>query len=143
MKKMCQNALGLVLSLGLLFCLTACGGGETTGSLWEGATYTEDTKLGDGSTEFTFAVTAEEKTVTVTVATDETVLGDALQELELIAGEEQAFGLYVKEVNGIRADYDLDKAYWALTVGGETAMSGVDGIEIVAGEVYGMVYTKG
>ena len=143
MKKMCQKALALMVCLVLLFCLTACGGGETTGNLWDGATYTEDTKLGDGSTEFTFAVTAEDKTVTFTVATDETVLGDALLEHDLIAGEEQAFGLYVKEVNGIRADYDLDKAYWSLTVGGETAMAGVSDTEIVAGEQYGMVYTKG
>ena len=143
MKKMCQSALGLVLSLGLLFSLAACGGGETTGEVWETAVYTEDTKLGEGATEFTFAVTADEKTVTFTIATDETVLGDALLEQDLIAGEEQTYGLYVKEVNGIRADYDLDKAYWSLTVGGETAMAGVDGIEIAAGEAYGMVYTKG
>lgn len=143
MKTMCQKALGLLVCLGLLFCLTACGGGETTGSLWEGATYTENTKLGDGSTEFTFAVTAEEQTVTITVATDETVLGDALLEHGLVAGEEQAYGLYVKEVNGIRADYDLDKAYWSFTIGGETAMAGVSDTEIVAGEQYGMVYTKG
>jgi hypothetical protein len=85
----------------------------------ENALYTENTKVGDGSTEFTFEVTAGEKSVVFTVATDEKVLGDALQEYGLIAGEEQAFGLYVKEVNGIRADYDLDKAYWSLQKNGE------------------------
>lgn len=143
MKTMCQKALGLLLSLGLLCCLAGCGGGETAGDVWEAAAYTEDTAIGEGSTQFTLDVTAEDKTVTLTVSTDKTVLGDALLEHGLIAGEVQAYGLYVKEVNGIRADYDLDKAYWSLTVDGEAAMAGVDGIEVAAGGRYGLVYTKG
>ena len=143
MKTMCQKALGLFVCLGLLLCLAGCGGSEAAGDVWESATYTEAVALGEGNTQFLLDVTAQDKTVTFTVSTDEEILGDALLAYGLIAGEEQTYGLYVKEVNGIRADYDLDKAYWALTVAGETAMSGVDGVEIVAGEQYGLVYTKG
>ena len=66
----------------------------------------------------------------------------ALLEQELIVGEELPFGLYVTEVNGMRADYDLDKAYWMLTVGGVPAATGVDGTEVTAGECYAFVYTE-
>ena len=140
MKTMCQKALGLILCLGLLFCAAGCGG-ETANEIWKNALYTEDTTLGEGATEITFEVVAEGKTVVFTICTDQTVLGDALLEQELIVGEELPFGLYVTEVNGMRADYDLDKAYWMLTVGGSPAATGVDGTEVTAGECYAFVYT--
>ena len=141
MKAMCQKALGLILCLGLLFCAVGCGGGAT-GELWKNAHYTQDTALGEGATEIKFEVVTEEKTVTFTICTDQAVLGDALLEQELIVGEELPFGLYVTEVNGMRADYDLDKAYWMLTVGGVPAATGVDGTEVTAGECYAFVYTE-
>lgn len=143
MKKGWKRVPELLLCLALLFCLAACGGGTAAEDIWQNALYTEDTRLGEGSTEFTLTVTAGEKSVNFTVCTDQTVLGDALLEQGLIAGEEGPYGLYVKEVNGIRADYDQDKAYWAFLIGEETAMTGVDGAEIAPGEVYQLVYTRG
>ena len=56
--------------------------------------------------------------------------------IELIAGEKSAYGLYVKTVNGISADYDKDKTYWAFYVNGSYASSGVDTTPIKEGEVY-------
>ena len=63
-------------------------------------------------------------------------------EHELISGEESQYGLYIKSVNGIVADYDVDASYWAFYVDGEYAMSGVDTTEIAEGKVYQLVYTK-
>ena len=57
-------------------------------------------------------------------------------ELDLIAGEDGEFGLYVKKVNGITADYDVDQTYWAFYINGEYAMSGVDKTTIAVGESY-------
>ena len=69
-------------------------------------------------------------------------MGDALLELKLIDGEESQYGLYVKTVNGVTADFDKDKEYWAFYVNGEYAMSGVDTTEIEAGATYSFKVEK-
>ena len=95
--------------------------------------------LGEGATEFTFlAADLEGNETTFHIHTDKTLVGEALQELGLIEGEEGDFGLYVKTVNGLTLDYDKDGAYWAFYIDGEYAMSGVDVTEIVPGTTYEM-----
>ena len=76
------------------------------------------------------------------IHTDKQIVGEALQELELIAGEDGQYGLYVKTVNGITADYDKDGAYWAFYVNGEYAQSGVDTTKITEGESYSFKVEK-
>ena len=66
---------------------------------------------------------------------------DVLYE-KLIEGEEGPFGLYVKKVNGVEADFDKDGTYWAFYINGEYAMSGVDTTKITEGEQYKLEYTK-
>mgnify|MGYP001132635739 CR=1 FL=1 len=112
-------------------------------ALWQTATYTEDKELGEGSKTVAVEIKAEDKAITVTLHTDAETLGDALLEHELIAGDESEYGLYVKAVNGIKADYDTDKAYWAFYQNGEYMNTGVDGTNITGGEHYELVYTKG
>lgn len=107
------------------------------------AAYTSDTELGSGSKTLTVSVTDNEnKTVKFTIRTDKSTVGDALAEHNLIAGDEGEYGLYVKTVNGIRADYDTDGAYWGFFRGGEMMMTGVDGTEFADGDSYELVYTK-
>ena len=97
----------------------------------------EATELGQGSKKFDFTVTdGEGKETKFVISTDKATVGEALLELELIKGEEGAYGLYVKTVNGITVDYDKDGKYWAFYVDGEYAMSGVDTTEIEEGKVY-------
>ena len=94
-------------------------------------------KLGEGKTQFNFTVVDKDgKETAFDIHTDKTTVGDALLELGLIAGEEGAYGLYVKQVNGITADYDVDQTYWAFYINGEYAMSGVDKTSIEAGASY-------
>ena len=69
-------------------------------------------------------------------------MGDALLELGLIEGEEGAYGLYVKKVNGITADYDTDQTYWAFYINGEMAMTGVDATDVEAGATYSFKVEK-
>lgn len=95
------------------------------------------TVLGEGKTQFTFKVVDKDGNETVfEINTDKTTVGDALLELELIEGEAGDYGLYVKKVNGIVADYDADQTYWAFYINGEYAMSGVDMTEIENGAEY-------
>ncbi len=126
----------------LCFCVAACGAKTAAENLWNGATYTEDTELGNGAKTLLVEVEAQEKSVLFTIHTDAKTVGDALTEHKLISGEEGAYGLYVKKVNGIVADYDKDQSYWAFNKEGEAMMTGVDGTEFSDGEQFELVYTK-
>ena len=116
-------------------------GGEPEG-LWKNATYLKDTEFGTGSKTIAVEVKVEDKSVTFTIHTDKETLGDALLEHNLIAGEEGMYGLYVKTVNGMLADYDIDASYWSFYKGGEMMMTGVDGESISGGEHYEIIYAK-
>lgn len=100
-------------------------------------------ELGEGKTSFDFEVTDKDGNLEkFVISTDKTVVGDALKELGLIEGDESEYGLYVKKVNGIVADYDLDKTYWAFYIDGEMAPTGVDSTEIEAGKTYAFKVSK-
>lgn len=93
--------------------------------------------LGEGKTSFDFSVTyANGTTDTFVIKTDKKTVGDALLALELIKGEEGAYGLYVKTVNGVTLDFDKDQMYWAFYEDGAYAMAGVDSTEIKSGVKY-------
>lgn len=99
-------------------------------------------QLGDGQTSFPFTVVdLEGIEVAFEISTDAETVGDALQEVSLIAGEEGPFGLMVAEVNGQRHIYE-EGSYWAFYVDGEYAMTGVDETPIEAGKDYSFRATK-
>ena len=125
----------------LMLCLTACSTVDAEG-LWENATYRRDKTFGNGEKTVTVEVKAGDDSVTFTIKTDKDTLGEALLDHGLIDGDQGAFGLYVKSVNGIVADYDIDKSYWSLYKDGEYSMTGVDTTKIADGEHYELVYTK-
>jgi len=98
---------------------------------------TDKTVLGEGENSFILKVIdAEGKETLFDISTEKTIVGEALQELELISGDEGPYGLYVKTVNGITLDYDKDGKYWALYINGEYATSGIDKTEITENTVY-------
>lgn len=144
MKKKSIVALRLsaaILSLILLSGLVSCKE-EKLPDLWADATYTEDKNFGDGETTVVVEVVAGDKSVSFTIKTDKETLGDALLEHNLIAGDAGSYGLYVKYVNGIFADYDINGAYWGFFRDGEYMMTGIDATQISDGEHYELVYTK-
>ncbi len=110
--------------------------------LWDEAIYREDKEFGDGENRVTVIVEAEGNSVIFTLYTDKETLADALLEHKLVEGEEGPYGLYVKKVNGMTADYDVDQSYWAFSKGGETMMTGVSDTKIINGDRFEIVYTK-
>lgn len=99
--------------------------------------------LGDGAVKFYFTVTDQDgKSEKFEINTDKEIVGDALQELGLISGEEGEYGLYVKIVNGIEADFNKDGTYWAFYINGNYAMSGIDSTKIEAGSTYTLKVEK-
>ena len=141
MKITIQSTVTVILALIFIVALVSCDTVEKTG-VWENATYRKDTEFGSGAKNVVVEVKAEDQLVTFTIKTDKDTVGAALLEHGLIAGEEGAYGLYVKQVNGITADYDVDQTYWSFYINGEYAMTGVDTTEITEGATYRLEYTK-
>lgn len=141
MKKSISALISVVLAAIMLLSFTGCKEDTKTPTDTTGAdtsvSATDATSLGQGKTKFTFTVTdLEGKQTSFIINTDKKTVGDALIENELIAGEEGAYGLYVKTVNGVTVDYDKDGKYWAFYVGGELSPTGVDMTDITPLEHY-------
>lgn len=140
-----------ILSMVLIVAMTLFAGcgketkGEASGAVAaESAVSAEGSVLGEGSKVFPFTVVDKDGNETqFEIHTDQETVGAALQEVGLIEGEDGEYGLYVKTVNGITADYDADGVYWAFYVNGEYATSGVDSTAIAEGESYSFKVEKG
>lgn len=97
----------------------------------------EKTIKGTGATVFDFTVTDKEgKETAFEIHTDKKTVGEALLELDLIAGEDGPYGLYVKTVNGVTVDFDTDGKYWAFYENGNYAVKGVEKTDIVTNVKY-------
>lgn len=139
-KKVLSLLVCIVLIAAIALSTAGCGNKKNDGGIESPSSQTSETGktvLGDGATVFDFTVVDKEGTETAfEIHTDKETVGDALLELNLIAGEDGAYGLYVKSVNGIALDFNTDKMYWAFYENGKYAMSGVDETEIVVGTKY-------
>ena len=69
-------------------------------------------------------------------------LRQALEAEGLISGDDGPYGLYIKVVNGITADYDVDGSWWSLSKSGEILMTGVDSTPIADGDHFELTYSK-
>lgn len=95
-----------------------------------------------------------EKTITVnvvfadgtqnshTISTSEEYLRGALEQENMIAGDESEYGLFVTTVNGVTAD-DSKEQWWCFTKGGESLATGVDSTPIADGDAFEITLTEG
>ena len=131
MKKLLSLFLCVVLIAAMALFTTAC----------------KDNQADDENAEpknFTFIVVDENGAETsFSITTKKKMVGAALLEKGLIEGDEGAYGLYVKKVNGILAEYETTGTYWAFYVNGEYALTGVDKTEVVDGATYSFKVEKG
>ena len=98
----------------------------------------------EGAKTFTVEVVHSDGTSkTFTYHTDEEYLGTVLLAEGLLVGEDSTYGLYILEVDGERAVYEEDGAYWSLEVNGEYAMQGADQTPVNDGDAFRLVYTIG
>lgn len=115
----------VVLLAAAALAFTGCDGSKT-----------QETPAGEEKT-FTFTVIDPEgKETAFEITTRMEVVGEALEAEGLIAGENGAYGLYVKTVNGLTLDYEKDGMYWAFYENGGYAALGVDKTRIMEGVVY-------
>lgn len=77
--------------------------------------------------------------------TDGDFLLDVMKELEhdglTFEGTESSYGLMIHTVNGLRADYNEDGAYWYFYVDGNACMNGVSTEPVNDGNNFEVVYT--
>ena len=145
-KKVSSFILCMVLIVAMALSTVGCNGSKDSGAASGDAgaqagaeVQREGGELGEGSKEFALTVTDKDGNETqFEIHTDKETVGEALQELNLIDGEEGEYGLFVKTVNCITADYDADGVYWAFYVNGEYAASGVDVTQITEGDSYAL-----
>lgn len=88
-------------------------------------------------------VNSEEKTTTYPIKTDAEYLRQAMEEAEglTFSGTESEYGMMVDAVNGERADYMEDNAYWSFLVNGEYSNCGIDTQPVNDGDEFSIVYT--
>ena len=125
-----KKILALALSLVMLLTLAACGAKPAEN---------------DGAVK-SFSVTVVHADGTEKVLeyeSAETNVGPVLEAAGLIKGNAGPYGMEITEVDGETAIYSTDGAYWAVYVGEEYAMSGIDTTPITDGGVYKLVYTRG
>lgn len=96
-----------------------------------------------------------EKSITITVInsrgeetvyelkTDALYLEDAMKEAEglTFVGEEGPYGLMVSEVNGERAVFEENSAYWGFNVNGTYCNYGISEQPVEDGDAFEIVYT--
>ena len=141
-KKILSALFGMLLIASMMVTAIGCGGnnqgnGSEISTEAQNTGVETDSILGEGATVFLFTVVDKDgNEANFEIHTDKEIVGDALLEVGIIAGEESEYGLFVKTVNGITADYNTDGTYWAFYINGEYAVSGVDTTPISEGETY-------
>lgn len=96
----------------------------------------------EGQKTFTLVITHKDGTTKEqTFSTDAEFLGAFLEDKGIITGAEGPYGMYIKAVEGEKAVYEEDNAYWAFYEGENYANLGVDQTPIADGAVYKLVYT--
>ena len=137
MKRKLRALVATIALFALVVCFASCNKIDAEG-LWESATYRKDVAVGEGSKEVSVSVEIEEQSVLITVKTDAANLGQALFDEGIINDAS-----FFDTVNGIKADWNADNAYWAIWQGDDYMMVGASDITISGGESYRLVYTKG
>lgn len=138
--KLLSFLLCIVLTVATALLAVGCGSTNnepTTDTAAQTAPTEKPTVLGEGEIVFYFNVVDQNNKVTpFEIHTDAITVGEALQALKLIDGEEGDYGLYVKTVNGITLDYKEDGMYWSFYIGEDCALTGVDQTTAADGETY-------
>ena len=137
----------LLLAVLMIFSLCACNKNSAQDS---SQTSTADSsspefvEKGNGATSFYFTVVFDDgKESHYKIKTDKATVGEALQELGIVSGEEGPYGLYVTCVDGETHKYEDDGKFWAFYDGENMSSTGVDKTQIKADGNYSLKVQAG
>jgi len=98
----------------------------------------------EGSKSITIEVVDnEQQSTNYELKTDAEYLRQAMEEADglTFSGTESEYGLMVDTVNGLKADYNEDHAYWSFNVNGEYCNYGIDTQPVMDGDTFSIIYT--
>ena len=103
-------------------------------------------KTTEGNKTVSLVVVSEDgKETTYDTKTDALVLKDLMEELKdegfSYGGTESEYGLMIDTINGVRADYTLDGAYWSFYVNDEYCNYGISEQPVNDGDDFSIAYT--
>ncbi len=101
-----------------------------------------ETSAPETSKTITVEVVTDDSTKPVEIATSAEFLGDALIEQSLVVGEDGQYGLYITEVDGIKAD-ETNQEWWCITKAGAEVMTSADTTPIADGETFELTLMTG
>ena len=144
MKKRFFAVISVILAFTVIFTACSDSNHEETPKATSTDSIAEIKELGEGAISFDFEVSdIDGNTEKFIINTDKTTVGEALEELGVIKGTEGDYGIYVNEVNGIIADYNIDQTYWAFYINDAYASTGADVTPIAENEIYSFRVEKG
>lgn len=131
-----KKTLGLIICIVLaiaIVCIVEFGGGDED--------VIEIGKNGDKCV-YIEVIQEDKSSNTYKCHTDADNLEDLLLSTDFVEGEMAQYGLYIKKVEGVEADYDKNQAYWAMKKDGVDLMTGAHDTPIENGDHFELVYTK-
>ncbi|MCR5108404.1 MAG: DUF4430 domain-containing protein [Lachnospiraceae bacterium] len=100
-----------------------------------------------GSKDIVIEVTGSDgKSTEYDISTDSQYLIEAMDELAgngsgfSYSGSDSEYGIVIESINGEKAIFDQDNAYWALYVNGEYAQNGAGSQPVESGSTYTWTY---
>lgn len=123
-----------LVALMVVFSFAACGKADTNSNANSGSVETKTISI-------TVTVIAKDKTEKVfNIETNKKTLGDALFEEGLVTEAEHKSGFY-SYIDGVRADYTLDKSWWSFSKAGKDVMVGANDLKIADGDKFEITNT--
>ena len=162
-KKHSINKVGLsavcTLFVGSAAIFAGCGGAQNTDTAATTTVSAGSSAASESTSSNSTTETVAEKSVKLQVVdkdgkvseydekTDEEYLRGVLDEISkdsdfTYSGTESEFGIMIDTVNGERADYTLDGAYWSIYVNDEYANFGADQQPVTDGDTFALRYEK-
>ena len=76
--------------------------------------------------------------------TDAEYLRQAMEQAEGLefSGTESEYGMMVDTVNGVTADWNVDRSYWGFFVNGEYCNYGIEAQPVTDGDAFQIIYSK-
>lgn len=128
----------LMLVLIMAFSIVGCAGDKDTPTNVSAPSST----VSVATKTITVDITGKSgSTKTFTIQTDADNLEGALTQEKLIEGTQGDYGLFVTTVNGEKAVYETDHAYWSFCKDNVPLNTGVTDTKIADGEKYQIIYT--
>ena len=139
-----KKLLSLLLVLAVVFGFSACASKKNQAEIphkeevsFEHDLYYEE--LGKGEKHFFVEIKfANGDYKKITVKTDKETVGEALEEVGVVKGEEGQYGLYITDVFGEHHKYEEDGLYWAFYKDNEPCEKGADQTPIEESGMYSL-----